>query len=90
MMMRRTQIYLQESLYRKLRAKAKAANLTISEVIRRSLESDLKRSPVDDVREYFAGFKPLESFAQVDPVAYARDLRASSRILRDVDPSGAA
>ena len=80
--MHRTQIYLHDALHDSLKARARSVGISISELIRRTLEKDIQKDPVADARAYFARLKPLESFADVDSDDYVRAIRGKSRILR--------
>jgi negative regulator of replication initiation len=80
--MHRTQIYLQDELHDSLKARARSIGVSISELIRRTLEKDIQKDPVADARAYFTRLKPLESFADVDSNDYVRAIRSKSRILR--------
>lgn len=80
--MHRTQIYLQDALYDSLKIRARSVGVSISELIRRTLEKDIQKDPVADARAYFERLKPLESFAGVDADDYVRAIRSKSRILR--------
>jgi len=80
--MHRTQIYLQDALYDSLKTRARSVGVSISELIRRTLEKDIQKDPVADARAYFERLKPLESFANVDSEDYVRAIRRKSRILR--------
>ena len=83
--MHRTQIYLQDHLYESLKVRARSVGVSISELIRRTLEKDIQKDPVADARAYFARLKPLDSFAGVDSEDYVRAIRSKSRILRTGD-----
>ncbi len=78
--MQRTQIYLDENLINRLKLRARGAGMSVSELIRQTLKSQLARDPVSDARAYFDRLKPLESFADIDPQAYVRNLRGKSRL----------
>ena len=80
--MHRTQIYLQDALYDSLKTRARSVGVSISELIRRTLEKDIQKDPVADAQAYFERLKPLESFANVDSDDYVRAIRSKSRILR--------
>lgn len=84
--MHRTQIYLQDDLHESLKARARSVGISISELIRRTLERDIAKDPVADARAYFDRLTPLESFAQVSSEAYVQEIRGSSRLLRQDDP----
>ena len=80
--MHRTQIYLQDALHESLKIRARSVGVSISELIRRTLEKDIQKDPVADARAYFERLKPLVSFAGVDSDDYVRAIRSKSRILR--------
>lgn len=80
--MHRTQIYLQDALYENLKTRARSVGVSISELIRRTLEKDIQKDPLADARAYFERLKPLESFAQTDSQDYVRIIRGKSRMLR--------
>ena len=80
--MHRTQIYLQDDLYEKLKTRSRIVGMSISELIRRSLEKDILQDPVADAKAFFERLSPLESFANTEPETYVRELRDTSRLLR--------
>ena len=80
--MHRTQIYLQDALYDSLRVRSRSVGISMSELIRRTLEKDIQKNPVADARAYFERLVPLESFAMVNSSDYVRTIRSKSRILR--------
>ncbi len=80
--MHRTQIYLQDSLHDSLKTRARSVGVSMSELIRRTLEKDIQRDPVSDARAYFDRLQPLESFAGTSSAAYVRQIRSTSRLLR--------
>lgn len=83
--MHRTQIYLQDDLHDNLKARARSVGVSMSELIRRTLEKDLQKDPVADARSYFKRLKPLESFADVNAEDYVRNIRNKSRLLQSGD-----
>lgn len=83
--MHRTQIYLQEALYDSLKARARNVGISISELIRRTLEKDIQKDPVSDARAYFQRLKPLASFAGTTSESYVRQIRSASRLLRQAN-----
>jgi Ribbon-helix-helix protein, copG family len=80
--MHRTQIYLQDTLHDSLKARARGVGISISELIRRTLERDIQKDPVTDARAYFARLKPLQSFSETTAQAYVHDIRGTSRLLK--------
>ncbi len=80
--MHRTQIYLQDALYDSLKIRSRSVGVSISELIRRTLERDIQKDPLADAKAFFARLKPLESFAEVDSEDYVRAVRSKSRLVR--------
>lgn len=83
--MHRTQIYLQDVLYETLRQRAHSLGLSMSELIRRSLEKEVQKQPANDAQAFFEQLQPLASFSQLNQDAdvdrYVRQLRGKSRLL---------
>jgi negative regulator of replication initiation len=65
--MHRTQIYLQDELYEKLKARSRRLGVSVSELIRRSVEKDIGKDPAVDAKAFFEHLVPLESFADIEP-----------------------
>jgi len=80
---RRTQLYLDDDLWRALHARARAEGTTISELVRRAARERYLHK-LDERREAMRAFvgigKDRSTFR--DPVAYVRSLRRGSRIER--------
>jgi len=81
--MHRTQIYLQEKLYRRLKARSRVLGVSISELIRTTLNENLDATPGNAARDYFASARPVKSFAGLSPEDYVKQLRMKSRLLRE-------
>jgi negative regulator of replication initiation len=80
--MHRTQIYLDDGLHSSLKGRAREAGVSMSELIRRALQSHVQRSPAADAQAFFQRLQPLESFAQIEAADHVRALRQRSRLLR--------
>ena len=80
--MHRTQIYLQDDLYERLKTRSLNVGVSVSELIRSVLEKDIQQDPVADAKAFFIRLKPLESFADIEPETYVRQLRNASRLLQ--------
>jgi post-segregation antitoxin (ccd killing protein) len=80
--MHRTQIYLQDDLHETLKAKALSVGISMSELIRQTLEREIERNPLAEARTFFENLTPLESFQGVDSRTYVDQLRGKSRLLR--------
>jgi len=93
--MHRTQIYLQRELHDRLKLRARSAGISISELIRQTLEQGLDQNSSTTAsamassraRAVFESLAPLESFADTDAQDYVREIRQQSRILRPSQPS---
>ncbi|NCN72077.1 MAG: ribbon-helix-helix protein, CopG family [Rhodoferax sp.] len=83
--MHRTQIYLQDDLYEHLKLRAASMRVSISELIRGTLERDIHKDPAADAQAFFERLKPLESFATTDASTYVRNIRSKSRIMHPTD-----
>ncbi len=91
--MHRTQIYLQDNLHSRLRTRAQNIGVSVSELIRRTLDTEIKSDPLADAAAFFERLTPLTGFssringevntdAAPTPEAYVRALRVQSRLLR--------
>ena len=81
--MHRTQIYLQEELYGRLKARSRVLGVSISELIRTTLDKNLDLAPSNAARDYFASAVPMESFADSSPENFVERLRQRSRLIRE-------
>jgi hypothetical protein len=79
--MHRTQIYLQDQLHEQLKRRARSVGVSMSELIRRTLEKDIEKDTLADAKAFFERLQPLQSFADVDAQTYVESLRKRSRIL---------
>lgn len=82
--MQRTQIYLDDMLHKKLISRAKRQGVSMSELIRRLLTIQLEKKEEQPLtaETFFQQMQPLESFAEVEPNEWVRELRSTSRILQ--------
>lgn len=82
--MQRTQIYLDDNLHHTLITQAKQQGISMSELIRRLLKTQLssKKERSLTAEAFFDKLQPLDSFADQDPEQWVRDLRSKSRILQ--------
>ena len=80
--MHRTQIYLQEELHETLKARARSVGVSMSELIRRTLETSIEKNPVADAHAFFDRLTPLASYTQSTPEDYVTASRSKSRLLR--------
>lgn len=75
--MHRTQIYLPDELYQSLKAHSLLKGISISEIIRQSLEREAQLKPVAAAHTFFDRLAPLASFANEAPTEYVRRMRAN-------------
>lgn len=80
--MHRTQLYIDEDIFSKVKMSAKSLNISISEFIRLAIKNELQKDTRQDMASFFDSLEPLESFKQVDSTTYVDDLRAKSRLIK--------
>jgi predicted CopG family antitoxin len=78
----RTQIYLQDDVYQKLKIKSQTRGFSISELIRQTVLKDLHGDEGKDARALFEKLKPLENSHGEELETYVRKLRAQGRLLQ--------
>ena len=83
--MHRTQVYLQDELYQKLKNHSHSLGVSVSELIRRTLLKEVETNPAAEARAFFERLIPLESFATTEPETYVRELRSTSRFAGRTD-----
>ena len=81
--MQRTQIYFETDMLHELRQIAQHMNISVSEFIRRTVRQEIRKQKKDSLLDYIDTMESIESFADVDPETYVRDLRSRSRLLHD-------
>jgi len=79
--MQRTQIYFETSTLKELKEIAKQSNISVSEFIRRVMNTELKKQKKDNLNSFIDSMKPIESFKDVDAIEYVQSLRSKSRII---------
>lgn len=79
--MHRTQIYIEDDLFEKIKQISANLNISMSEFIRNSLRKELSQESQTDMEEFFDSFTPLQSFEGIEPSQYVNDIRSKSRIL---------
>ncbi|MCW2313841.1 ribbon-helix-helix domain-containing protein [Rhodoferax antarcticus] len=78
-------IYLQNDLYDNLKVHARTIGISISELIRRTLERDIQKDPTADATAFFERLKPLKSFNNIDAQDHVQAIRSKSRVLKKGD-----
>ena len=80
--MHRTQIYLDDELHGSLKARSHSDGISMSELIRRTLQAHVLPSAAAQAEAFFQRLQPLESLADTEAGPYVRALRQRSRLLR--------
>jgi antitoxin component of RelBE/YafQ-DinJ toxin-antitoxin module len=81
--MHRTQVYIEDNIFEKVKQVSKSMNISVSEFIRNSLKKELNIDKPNDMESFFQNFEPLESFENTDPKKYVKNIRSKSRILEN-------
>ena len=81
--MRRTQLYLNDDIWKALHLESRRRNTTISELVRRAVREKYGASPADR-RKAMAGLVGLRKnrTGPADSTAYIRKLRKGARLAR--------
>ncbi len=81
--MHRTQVYIDEEIFKEAKKKSKILGVSFSEFIRISLKKNIQENPVKDINAFFEDLKPLESFKNLDPEKYQDNIRSNSRLFKN-------
>jgi len=79
--MHRTQIYIDDDIFSKVKNISKSLNISVSEFIRKSIKNELNKDSKNDMESFFDSFDALDSFKNTDASKYTEDIRSKSRIL---------
>jgi hypothetical protein len=79
--MHRTQIYIEEEIFEKIKRESKISGVSVSEFIRISVKKNMQKKSRNNMGSFFDNLKPLESFKDIVPENYVDNLRSNSRIL---------
>lgn len=78
-----TQLNFSDEITNQIQANLQACGETFEEFVQQAVAHELQRRKANDLQSFFDGLQPLESFADVDPVAYVDDIRSNSRLIND-------
>jgi len=81
--MHRTQIYIEDDLFAKVKNISSLLNISISEFIRTAVKNEITKDSKNNMDDFFENFEALESFKNVDAAKYIHDIRANSRIINE-------
>ncbi len=82
--MHRTQLYIDEDVFSKVKSSASSLNISISEFIRNAINKELQQKETQETMEdFFDQLEPLVSFKNLDTSKYVESLRKNSRIINE-------
>jgi len=81
--MHRTQIYIEDDLFAKVKNISSSLNMSISKFIRNAVKNEINKDNKNSMNNFFENFEALESFKEVDAINYVNDIRANSRIISE-------
>jgi len=81
--MHRTQLYIEDDLFTKVKSISSSLNISMSEFIRRAVKNEITKDKKDEMDNFFESFEALESFKNTNAVKYVDDIRANSRIINE-------
>ncbi len=81
--MHRTQLYIEDDLFAKVKNISSSLNISISEFIRTAVRNEITKDNKDSVSDFFNDFEALESFKDVDATSYVSEIRKNSRIINE-------
>ncbi len=81
--MHRTQIYIEDDIFSKIRTISNTLNISVSQFIRNAVKNELEKEQKNDMEDFFNSFDTLESFENIDSKKYVQNLRSKSRIINE-------
>jgi len=79
--MHRTQIYIEDDIFTKIKTISNTLNISVSQFIRNAVKNELEKDRKNDMEDFFNSFEALESFENVDSKEYVKNIRSKSRII---------
>jgi hypothetical protein len=79
--MHRTQIYIEDDIFSKIKAISNTLNISVSQFIRNAVNNELEKDSKNDMEDFFNSFDSLKSFEDIDSKEYVQTLRSKSRII---------
>jgi len=79
--MHRTQLYIEDDLFAKVKNISSSLNISISEFIRTAVKNEITKDNRTNMSDFFENFNAVESFKGVNATKYVNDIRANSRII---------
>lgn len=74
-----TQIHFQDEVAKQIQANLQGYDETVEQFIQQAVTHELQRRKPKDLKAFFDALQPLESFADIDAVAYVDEIRSTSR-----------
>ena len=78
-----TQLHFSDEITNQIQANLQTCGETFEEFVQQAVAHELQRRKANDLKSFFDALQPLESFADVDAVAYVDDIRSKSRLIND-------
>ncbi len=75
-----TQLNFSDEITNQIQANLQACGETFEEFVQQAVAHELQRRKANDLKSFFDGLQPLESFAHVDALAHVDDCRCRSRL----------
>lgn len=78
-----TEINFPDEIADQIQANLKIDGETFEQFVQQAVAHELQRRKANDLKSFFDALHPLESFADIDAVAYVDDIRSTSRLIND-------
>lgn len=78
-----THIYLSEEITNQIQTNIAEYGETFEQFIQKALEHELQRRKANDIKSFFTNLHPLESFANLNAIAYVDNIRNNSRLVNE-------
>jgi tRNA (Thr-GGU) A37 N-methylase len=75
-----TQLNFSDEITNQIQVNLQACGETFEEFVQQAVAHELQRRKANDLKSFFDGLQPLESFSHVDALAYVDDSRRKSRL----------
>ena len=76
-----TQIYFPDEIACQIQANLQEYGETFEQFVQQAVAHELQRRKVNDLKSFFDALQPLESFAEIEAVAYVDGIRGNSRLI---------
>ena len=77
------QIHFPYEIAKEIQANLQADGETFEQFVQQAVVHELQRRKTNDLKSFIDALQPLESFADIDAVAYVDEIRSTSRLIND-------